>query len=313
MIATLCLNPTVDDTAEVERLVMGGEARALSHRQDPGGKGVNVARVIHRLGGPTRVYGIAAGRSGELLEDLLDREGVPHRFTHVRGETRINFTIRQLADQVQCRVLMQGPQVSEEAVTQCLDELTADLPETSVLVMSGALPPGCPEDVYAEMIRRAKAAGVPCYLDTHGKPLRLGLSAGPAVIKPNRAELGELTGRAVDSIPAVVSAARGVLAPQMEAVLVSLGAEGAVLVTADGTWRLPPPEVSRWFAAGAGDSLLAAYALARSRGASPLEAAIQGVAAGTSAVLAESSRLARSDDVARLAPRVVPHPIEGPS
>ncbi len=285
---------------------MGAEARALSHRQDPSGKGVNVSRVVHRLGMPTRAYGLIGGRIGQLLQDLLDEEGVPSRFTQIAGETRINFTVRQISNKQQCRVLMPGPHVDSADVARCLEAIAADLPEMTMLVLSGGIPPGCPVGVYADIIRKAREANVRCLLDTHGEPLRLGLDAGPCLIKPNRDELAQLTGLPGGSIREVVAAARRVLPKTTEGVIVSLGPDGAVLTTDNGAWHLRPPEVSEWFAAGAGDSLLAAYAVARVRGEDPLQAACWGVAAGTAAVLAQSSRLAEREDIERLVPKVVP-------
>jgi tagatose 6-phosphate kinase len=259
VILVVCLNPALDITHEVPAVDWAGVNRPDAVHARPGGKGLNVARTLLATGTPARVLGLAGGLAGSGVRSRLSDAGVTAEFTEISAETRRTFTVVDRSRGASALFNEPGPLVSPEEFAAFAAGYERALAGAAAVVLSGSLPPGLPAGTYAALGRLAAAAGVPVVLDTHGEALRLGTEAGPAIVKPNLAELEALAGRSLS--PAQVASAAGDLrAAGAQAVVVSLGPGGLHAVTADGCWRAAPPAAVTGNATGAGDAVTAALA-----------------------------------------------------
>ena len=299
-IATLTINPTIDVAYEVDRIAPTQKLRSHGERYDPGGGGINVARVFVRLGGNAVCHYLSGGATGDALDGLLDLHQLVRRPVRIAGATRIASNVFERDSGMEYRFIPNGPQVSDGEWQACLDSIASA--KCDYLVASGSLPAGVPDDFYARVAAIAEERGLKLVLDTSGKALREGLSGARIhLAKPNLAELEELVGRALGSPDAVAGAAMElVTGGKAELVAVTMGSDGGVLASADGPRRLPAIEVVAKSAVGAGDSFLAGMVYALAIGREPLDAFYYGMAAGSAAVLTPGTDLARRDDVLRL-------------
>lgn len=300
-IATLTLNPTIDGSSEAETVVHTRKVRTANERFAPGGGGINVARVLARLGAETEAVYLAGGVTGPVLNGLLDRAGLCHRAIPIDGDTRISLTILERHSGREYRFVPQGPEVSAAECQACLDSI-AGL-ECAWLVLSGSLPPGVPADFYARIVAAVRARGINVVLDTSGPALAATLAGGALrLVKPSLDELAQLAGHPLDDPAKIIAAARAVVAAGgAETVAISLGQDGALLVEAGLTLMLPAIPVSPRSAVGAGDSFLAAMTFGLSRGWDVEQAFRLGLAAGAAAVLTPGTDLCHRQDVVRLA------------
>ncbi|MBC9177636.1 1-phosphofructokinase family hexose kinase [Pseudoroseomonas ludipueritiae] len=283
-LTTLTLNPTIDVASEADAVHAIRKVRTFNERQDPGGGGVNVSRVVRELGGDTLAIILAGGVIGRFLEELLDGAGVPRRSIPIAGRTRISQTVLDRSSGQEYRFVSEGPAVSPEewgAALRSVEEI-----EDGWLVASGSLPAGAPRNFYGRVAAVAKARGLRLAVDTSGEALRLALEQGGIdLVKPSRGEFESLVGRPLRGNGELEQAAvELVRSGRVACVAVTLGGDGAVLATADGALRLPALDVTVRGAVGAGDSFLAAMTLALSRGAAAADAFAWGVAAGAAAV-----------------------------
>jgi tagatose 6-phosphate kinase len=260
VIVVVCLNPALDVTHQLDAVGWGGVNRPRAVHARPGGKGLNVARTLHALGADVLVLGLAGGITGAGVEASLRELGVPAAFVPVDGETRRTFTVvdGSVADGGVTAFHEAGPEVSRDEFAGFLARYERALSGATALVLSGSLPPGLEAGTYATLVEAAAAAGVPAVLDAHGEALRCGAAAGPAIVKPNLAELEALAGRPLDGGTAVRVAAAQLRGAQ--AVVVTLGPEGLLAATGDGCWRARIPAVVAGNATGAGDAVAAALA-----------------------------------------------------
>jgi 6-phosphofructokinase 2 len=274
-------------------------------QRDPGGGGINVARVVRRLGGDVTAIYPAGGWIGRLLHRLVDEQDIASIAIEVEQETREDFTAFDESIGDQYRFVLPGPQLSEDEWHRCLDALASVSPKPRFVVASGSLPPGVPEDFYAQVARCADKLGAKTLVDTSGAALREALAAGVCLVKPNLGELRSLTGAALDDDRGKVEACRELIAKGgAEIIALSLGHEGAMLVTQDGAWRAPALKVKRVSAVGAGDSFLAAMVWAMADGRDLAEAFRWGVASGSAALLTPGTELSHAEDIRRLLPEV---------
>ncbi len=309
MIVTLTPNPGIDRTVTVPRLQYGVVNRATSTRIEPGGKGVNVSRALAANGSPTVAVLPVGGPEGALLTQLLGEAAVPHQAVGVLGGLRVNLAVVE-PDGTTTKVNEPGPDLRREEVERLLS-VTVNRARTGDWVVGcGSLPPSAPPDLYAQLVERARARGAQVAIDTSGPALVAALKAEPDLIKPNNEELSELVEAPLPTLRHVVEAAQQVVAQGIATVLVSLGADGAVLVTAD-LWvhavaavRTPQSSV------GAGDCLLAGYLDAVSSKREPVEALELGVAWGAAAVALPGSDVPGPSEVARVQVQInrVPDP-----
>lgn len=293
MIVTVTPNPSLDRTAQLGELRRGEVLRASRVRLDPGGKGVNVSRALAAAGSPTVALLPAGGPVGERLADLLAPEGVPVVAVPISGTTRSNITLVE-ADGTTTKINEPGPELSP-AELAVLRQRTVELAARAEwVVCCGSVPAGVPDDFYAQLGELARAAGAKVAVDSSGAPLAAALAARPDLIKPNLDELAELAGRSLPQLGDVVQVCRGLVAEGVGAVLVSLGARGAVLVEGAETWHALGPLVAVRSTVGAGDAALAGFLHAGGTGPQALRAA---VAYGTAAVAQEGSRMPAPQDV----------------
>ncbi|HSK26526.1 MAG TPA: 1-phosphofructokinase [Jiangellales bacterium] len=293
MIVTVTPNPSLDRTIEIDRLERGAVIRARAVRVDPGGKGVNVSRALAQHGRPTVAVLPSGGAEGAQLAALLAPQLVPTVSVPVAGATRSNVTLVE-PDGTTTKINEPGaaltpPEVS--ALEQRVVELAA---RASWVVGCGSLPRGVDADFYAQLVERAHGAGARTAVDTSGAALAAVVASAPDLLKPNHEELAELVGRDLLTVGDAARAAADLVAGGVGAVLVSLGAAGALLVDADGTLHARGPAVTVRSTVGAGDSTLAGFLAAGGAGALALRAA---VAFGTAAVTLPGSALPGPDDL----------------
>ncbi|MFB0833433.1 1-phosphofructokinase family hexose kinase [Arthrobacter halodurans] len=300
-ILTLTVNPALDVSTSTEEVVSLHKLRCGASRVDPGGGGVNVSRVVQRLGGRTLAVYTAGGPVGEAYRRLIEAERIPSLVAPIQGGTRQNFTVNETSTGRQFRFVLEGPELSAAEWHACLDLLTRAVPDGGYVVASGSLPPGVPEDFYARVVRAARQGGARCVVDSSGPALAAALAEGVFLVKPSRRELGEYVGAALDSEQSQVDAASSLVSDgRAEYVALTLGEAGAVLAFRAGVVRLPVPEVPVVSTVGAGDSFLGAFVLRLAQGRSVQNAFRSAIAAGSAAAMTPATELCRPGDVQRL-------------
>jgi 1-phosphofructokinase len=280
MILTLTANPSIDRTLTVDRVERGRVIRTGAAQVDAGGKGVNVSRVLVRNGYQTLAILPSGGAEGAQLEALLARETVGLRAVRVCGSVRTNVSLVE-PDGTVTKLNEPGPTLSEEDQEALLDTTLAASRPGGWVAVCGSLPPGVMPDFYARLIVRLRERGAKVALDTSEASLELGLPAGPHLVKPNRDELAAVTGRSLRTLRDVIEAAQLVHDKGAEVVLVSLGADGAVLVDETGAIHGEAPVLVPRSAVGAGDALLAGFLSSGGHGVSSLRRALSWGAAAT--------------------------------
>jgi 6-phosphofructokinase 2 len=307
-IITVTPNPAIDVSTSVGKLAPFTKLRCAAPRHDPGGGGINVARVITRLGGEVAAVYPAGGVAGQRLRQLMDHEGVQSLSIPTAEETREDFTVFEEITKQQYRFVLPGAQLAETEWRECLNVLTATTPSPMFIVASGSLPPGVPADFFARVVRTAKQIGAKVVLDTSGPPLKAALEEGVHLIKPNLREFRELTGVATADDAALIEAGRGLIACK-SAVLVALtmGPQGALLISADEAFRADGLAIEPASVVGAGDSFLGAMVWSLANNGDLSRALRCGVAGGSAALLRPGTDLCWPEDVERLAPSVILH------
>ena len=306
-IATVTINPAIDLSTEVERIVPVAKLRSTFQRRDPGGGGINVARVIKRLGGhEVRAIYPTGGLIGEMLRRLLDQEGVDSQTFPIAGETREDFFVHEVSTGQQYRFILPGPRLEEAEWAECLRRIASLEPFPRIIVASGSLPSGVPDDFYVRIADLARRRGAMMALDTSGPALTAAVAGGVDLIKPNLREMRELTGTEPRDAGEWEAAARRIIDNrQASVVALTMGHLGAALVTRDRVWRAKPLPVKPSSAVGAGDSFLGALVWQLASNADLAVAFRYAMAAGAAALLNPGTELCRPADVARLAEQVI--------
>jgi 1-phosphofructokinase len=258
VIATLTPNPSLDLTYELAGLERGEVQRAAAVSVEAGGKGVNVSRNLVANGAASRAVAPVGGPSGEQFLSLLEGLGIELVRVPVDEPVRMNASLTE-HDGVVTKVNAPGPRLSGAEVERLLSETVSAARGATWLAVCGSLPPGAPPDLYARVVALARDAGCRVAVDSSGPPLAASLAAGPDLIKPNLEELSELVGRRLASFGEVLAAAKEVRARGVGTVLVSLGADGAVLLDAAGALHAETPPFTPRSTVGAGDALLAGF------------------------------------------------------
>lgn len=301
-ILTVTMNPTIDVSAATETVAPVRKLRCSDVRRDPGGGGINVARVVKRLGGAVSALYPTGGPTGRLLNRLVEAEQIAGLTVEVAADTRESFTVLETASGEQYRFVLPGPELAEAEWQACLAQLVAPgAAPPAFLVASGSLPPGVPDDFYARLAEAADAAGSRVILDTSGPALAEALDYGVYLVKPNLRELADLTGRRLDGeADWSAAAAEIVRCGRASVVALTLAERGALLVTRDRWLRAAAPAVDVASAVGAGDSFLAGLVWRLAEGGDLEDAFRYGVAAGSAALLTPGTDLAQAADIARL-------------
>ena len=261
-IVTLTINPSIDVSTSVEQMVPIHKLRCTSARRDPGGGGINVARVVKRFGGDVTAMYAMGGTLGQLLRHLLDQEGIPCLPIPISEETREDFTVLEEMSGRQYRFVLPGPRLSEREWHAYLDTFASHAFHehgTRFVVASGSLPPGVPSDFYGRIARATKQAGAKFIVDTSGPPLKAALEAGVFIVKPSLRELKELMAAPLESERDRIAACRSLIeSGRAEMVALTLGDQGALLVARDQALRAQAVPIKPVSVVGAGDSFLGA-------------------------------------------------------
>ncbi|MBN2240650.1 MAG: 1-phosphofructokinase [Dehalococcoidales bacterium] len=304
MIATVTLNPCLDEYIFVDGLVVDETNRWVKRHQYAGGKGIDVARAIHEMDGVTTAYGFIGGNNGRRVEILLDEEGVLFSFTPIKNETRTNFVLVDKKTKYQTIIGAPGPRVSRKELERFCHKLQSIRPVPDMMCIGGSAPPGAPDNIYSQIISGARERGIKVVFDVAGKWLAEGLTAKPYLIKPNVHEAEELLGKTLEDEKAVIRAAMELVNEGIEIVLISRGSNGLIAASRDNIYRVIPPKVTVKSAVGAGDCTVAGFALRLSRNEPLIAACRLGGAMGAAAVITPGTELCRRKDVERLLPKV---------
>ena len=316
-IVTLTMNPALDVATAIDRVIPDHKLRCGPALMHPGGGGINVARVVHRLGGNVLALYPAGGVNGATLNRLLDDEQVPRHALPLAGDTRESFAVHEASTGHDYRFVLPGPTLQPAEWQACLDALTALHPAPRIVVLSGSLPPGVPVDFHARVASTMQARGSRVVLDSSGPALAATLQAGVYLVKPSLRELQDLAGRALPEQADQLAACRQLIrAGQAQVVALTLGADGALLVSAEQAWRAQALRVPVASTIGAGDSFVGGlvWALDQTSAAAPdLAGALRtALAASAAALRSPGTALADPLDVARLSAAVEIQPVDTP-
>jgi 1-phosphofructokinase family hexose kinase len=305
MTLTVTLNPSVDRLIYVRQLVPHDTNRILRIEEDAGGKGVNVARVLRRLGMPVVATGFLGGRAGRYVShELSNVDGVECRFVWVNGNTRTNLAIQEEDGSPPTALNERGPQISAEELGSLLRVVEELSQKAQFVALGGSLPPGVPTDIYAMLAEIAARHGAKVVLDADGEPLVQGLKASPFLIKPNENETERLLGRTIDTIEDAAKAAQDLHTGGVPVVIVSIGEKGAALACAEGCWVAIPPKVQAVSTIGSGDSMIAGVLSVWMQGGAMDEALRWGTAAGAATAMTDGSDICTAGQVRELLPQV---------
>ncbi|MBB5049284.1 6-phosphofructokinase 2 [Rhodopseudomonas rhenobacensis] len=302
-IITVTPSPAIDASTSVGKITAFSKLRCAPLQRHPGGGGINVARVIHRLGGEVRAVYPSGGATGELLRELLDREAINGITVAVAAETREDFTVFEESTKQQFRFMMPGSPLTDPEWTQLIQAALVGPP--SYIIASGSVPPGAPEDFFGRIVQAGAAIGARVVVDTSRQPLKAALQNGLFLIKPSLSEFWNLTGLNCDDDATLIDAARDLIDRGLvEMVALSMGPNGALLITRDRALRAEGLAVEAATVSGAGDSFLAAMLWSLQRDPELATALRFGIAAGTAALVNPGTELARPQDIASFLPQV---------
>jgi len=305
-VVTVTMNPALDVSTDADKVSPGEKIRCGPTVLDPGGGGVNVSRVVSALGEATRAVFPVGGLTGDVYRQLVEQEKLPATMVPISGQTRESFTVTETSTGQQYRFVLAGPTLDDDEVVGILSILDETLSAGDWLVASGSLPPGVPTDFYGQLASTYQARQVRVIVDTAPPWLEPAVSAGVYLVKPSRHELEEYLGRELADQEAQVQGAREMIeGSKAEVVALSLGRQGALLVTESNAWHAVAPGVTPVSTVGAGDSFLAGLVTALHAGKGFEEALIQAVAAGTATAMTPATKLCDKESVAAVASRVV--------
>lgn len=304
-IATITLNPAVDQTVEVPNFRLDSVNRGQTMHFHAGGKGINVASYLADYGLPTVVTGFLGEDNPSLFEALFASKGIADHFVRVPGRTRTGVKIVDEVVQQTTDINMPGAPASPEAIARLLEVVDELAQQCEWFVLAGSLPPGAPADLYATLTRRLRAQGKRVALDTSGPALHAGLEAGPTLAKPNIHELEQVTGRALSDSASVEQAARALMGQHgIDLLAISMGSEGALLVDAAQTLLAVPPRVTVASTVGAGDAMVAGLIAAAVEGLALPDAARLATAFAVNTITRVGPNLSPPDTLRQLAAQI---------
>jgi 6-phosphofructokinase 2 len=301
MIVTITMNPAVDKSTSISKLVPEKKMRCTELITEAGGGGINVSKAIKELGGESLAVFPSGGMNGKLLENYLTKQHINFKSIPVEHDTRENIVVRETDTNSQFRFVMPGASLSEKEAQVCFELLQQMQPRPTCIVASGSLPPGLPENFFGQLAKVAKQMNARFIIDTSGKPLQLAAKEGVYLLKPNLSELCALVGKEHLEVNEVDDAAMEVIKEgRCEVMVVSMGPSGALLVTREGCEHVPTPTVKKQSTVGAGDSMVAGMVWMMEQEKSLSEMVRFGVACGTAATMNPGTQLFKKEDVYRL-------------
>ena len=299
-IITLTFNPCIDKTTTVKKLIPEKKLHCSEPTFEPGGGGINVARAIKKLGGEATAIYPAGGYTGYFFNHLLEKENVPTVVIDVQHPMRENVVVLEETSNHQFRFGFPGAKLSEHEWKRCLEEIEM-IADSEYIVASGSIPEGVPRDIFARLAAIAKNKNDRLIVDTSDGALKLAAEEGVYMLKPNIGELAWLAGRKELSVNEAPEAGRKVIERgNCEVLIISMGKDGAMLLTKDVEFTVKPPDVKKRSTVGAGDSMVAGIVLQLSRGKRIEEAFLYGVASGTAATMNLGTELCHKQDVDKL-------------
>lgn len=304
MIYTVTLNPALDRTIWIKDFKFDVTNRIISEKRFPGGKGVDVSRMIKTLGGESVALGFIGGFDGLEFQGRLLNEGTPHDFIKISGETRTNIIIHAENDDREMKVNAAGPEIKPDELGMLLEKIRSLKPDPTFAVISGSIPPGLSQGIYRQMTLAFEELGAKVILDADGESLAKGLPATPYMIKPNVNELQRLLGKEFNSKAEMIAEARNLLQDELKIVVISAGPEGVYVVLKDGGFHATSPDVEVQNTVGAGDSLLGGIVFELDRGGSLKDAVKLGVACGTATAMSEGTAQGTMEDIEKILPQV---------
>ena len=306
MIYTVTLNPALDKTVEIPSLTIDAVNRITTMRTDPAGKGINVSKVISKLGGKSIASGILGGDTGRAILSALKEMELETCFHFVNGETRTNMKVIDPVSRTNTDINEPGVTVSEEILSGLLKELLEIVREDDIVVISGSMPKGSPKETYFTWTKAFNAKGAKVLLDADGELLKAGLKASPYLIKPNNHELSAFVGRTLETPEELAVTAREIMKEYgIAKVVVSMGGDGALYVTKDESIYAEGLKVPVGSTVGAGDSVVAALAVAEESGMSLEETVRLSTATGAANVMCSGTQAAEFEVIKDLIPKVV--------
>lgn len=296
-ITTLCLNPALDVTYHVSKLIPEQKSRSNVARHDPGGNGINIGRALKRMQIDAHTFCVVAGDIGQLLQGLLKHQLDNVYYEHVDGETRINSTIIEIDTQTQYQVTDSGTEIPEKQLDRVINDFV-DLTGQGFGILTGSCQPKIPCHLYAELVERINLNGGKAVVDSHGESLRLAIEAKPFLIKPNRYELETIINRKLATIIDVANEARQIQKRGVTHVCISLGSEGAVLVSPNNSYYAKALDTPVNTTVGAGDSMVAGLIAGFSLHNDPEKALRYGIACGAGTVMHPGTELFSGHELA---------------
>ena len=295
MITTITLNVAVDKAYVIGKLTDHTVMRVNRCTNTAGGKGLNVAKVVHLCGEEVQATGFVGGFNGAYVEDMLKKQNIPSRFVHVQGETRSCINVLD-EDGGSTEFLEPGEPIRPEEVQEFLDQFDDIIADSSVVTISGSVPKGVDVTMYAKLIEKIKAQGKKVVLDTSGALLKESIKACPTMVKPNTDEIEDLLGIKVNNHKDLVEGAKKLHEMGIPVVVVSLGGDGALVVSDEGIFRGQPPKIEVVNTVGCGDSMTAAFAVAFARGLSVQEALRYAIAVSAANTMTMETGSFREED-----------------
>lgn len=280
-VLTITLNPALDKTVTIDKFINGGLNRVKGLRIDAGGKGINVTKVLNKFDVNVIATGLIAGIQGQNILKLLSEEGIEAQFLEIPGETRTNLKVVEQNKNITTEINEPGFDVPPEYIEILKQKVSVLLENASFLVLSGSIPAGVKPDIYADFIELARSKGVRTILDADGVTLQKGIMAAPFAVKPNQHELEKLLGRKMPDTAELVQGAKELQLRGVETVVVSMGAEGALIVDKNQVLRVKTFAIKPMSTVAAGDSMVAAFVYSMLNGFSLKETAGWVSAAGT--------------------------------
>ncbi len=297
-IVTLTLNPAIDKSSFVNRVISGKKLRCQRPVYEPGGGGINVSKALKILGASSLSFYLAGGPTGVLLEHLIQQSEINYRMIETDDWTRENLLIIDQSTGQEYKFIMPGPQILLKEWKNCKSQILSLQPKPEFLVLSGSLPLGIPDTAYAELAKWAHEHKIKTILDTSGPALAETVKEGVFLIKPNLSEMAALAGLEKITANEEVEIAKGFIADhKCEIMVISLGARGALMVSENSTEYVVPPTVHQRSSVGAGDSMVAGIVYALTQKWVYSKVLKYGVAAGTAATMTSGSELCRKEDV----------------
>lgn len=299
-IITITFNPALDKSIAVPQLLPEKKLKCSHVKTEPGGGGINVSRAIHKLGANSEAVFLSGGYTGKQFEALLATDDIRYNAISIKNDTRENFIVFDESANLQYRFGMDGPQVKEDEWIQLLAYMDQQN-EISYIVASGSLPPGVPVTIFAQLAIIAKQKNARLIVDTSGEALKHAVKEGVFLIKPNLTELASLYGKEKLGNDEIIIAGQTIIQNGgCEVMVVSMGADGAMLITAKDHYHVKPPAITIHSTVGAGDSMVAGITLAIANGLAYPDALRFGVAAGTAATMNAGTELCKKEDTERI-------------